>query len=212
MSNQTGKESDGYTFIELLVVISIVGAIASIAIPHYLNNRQKALAAACQSNRRNIESEEIAYFTSNNIPNLSIHSNYACPSDGVYVWLVSDPAEPGYPKIACSIHFAGSPVEEEEEEEEEEEPEEKSFTEALNGLKESVKALALKAKGKDGADKLIKKLDDAIKEYEKGKISKADKKLDSFKKEVKKNKKIGAGEKATLTKMADEIQALLEQQ
>lgn len=204
MKNQSCKGSDGYTFIELLVVTSIIGALASIAIPHYINNRQKAQGVACQSNRRNIEATEIAYFVSDNIPNLSIGNNYSCPSGGVYAWLVSDPKAPDYPKVACSVHYAGSLVAEVDE------PVEKSLTEALNDLIESVKALGLKAKGKDGAEKLIKRLEDAIREYDKGKISKADKKLDSFKKAVKKNKKIDAEDKTTLTKVADEIQEMLE--
>ncbi|MFC1857568.1 type IV pilin protein [Thermodesulfobacteriota bacterium] len=203
MKNQTCKGSEGYTLIELLVVISIIGALASIAIPHYLNNRQKAQGAACQSNRRNIEAAEITYFVSSNIPNLSIGNNYSCPSGGVYVWLVSDPKDPDYPKVACSVHYAGSPVEEVDE------PVEKSLTETVNDLIKTVKALDLKVKGKDGEGRLVKKLEDAIKEYDKGKISKADNNLDSFKKEVKKNKKIDAEDKTTLIKMADEIQKML---
>jgi prepilin-type N-terminal cleavage/methylation domain-containing protein len=108
MKNQTCQGSEGFTLLELMVVIAIVGVLASIALPSYLNHRQRALDAACLANRRNIETAESTYFASNDIPSLSIGTAYSCPAGGVYVWLVSDPEEPDYPTVACSVHYAGS--------------------------------------------------------------------------------------------------------
>jgi hypothetical protein len=93
--------------IEMLMVIVTIGALASIAIPQYMNYREKALGAQCLSNRYHIDMEEAAFFAENGKTNLKIDERYKCPDGGTYVWLVMDPGDPDYPKIGCSIHFIG---------------------------------------------------------------------------------------------------------
>lgn len=108
MKNQQHKGSEGFTLIELMIVIAIMGVLASIAIPNYLKYRLRGYDSACLTNRRNIETAEIAYLASNDMPSLSIGERYSCPLDGIYVWLVTDPEDPEYPEVACSVHYAGS--------------------------------------------------------------------------------------------------------
>jgi prepilin-type N-terminal cleavage/methylation domain-containing protein len=98
----------GFALIELLMVFVIIGALASIAIPHYVDYRVKALEAQCKANRYHIEMEEMAYFAEHGKPSLKINDKYSCPSGGTYVWLVMYPEDPHYPQIGCSIHFTGS--------------------------------------------------------------------------------------------------------
>ncbi len=98
----------GFALIELLMVFVIIGALASIAIPHYADYREKALEAQCKANRYHIEMEEMAYFAEHGKPSLKIDDKYSCPRGGTYVWLVMDPEDPDYPQIGCSIHFTGS--------------------------------------------------------------------------------------------------------
>jgi prepilin-type N-terminal cleavage/methylation domain-containing protein len=43
-----------------------------------------------------------------------IDSSHKCPSGGTFLWLVSDPQEDDFPKVACSIHFGAVPVAKEE--------------------------------------------------------------------------------------------------
>ncbi len=108
MKTLKGNNSAGFTLIELLTVFVIIGALASIAIPQYASYTAKARAAHCLANRYNIEMDESAYFLANDSPSLKIDDLYKCPSGGEYVWLISDPNDPGYPKIGCSIHFWAS--------------------------------------------------------------------------------------------------------
>jgi Tfp pilus assembly protein PilE len=100
--------ASGFMLIELLMACVIIGALASIAIPHYVIFRQKALETECLSNRYHIEMEEAAYYASNEKTSLKIDEIYKCPCGGTYVWLVMDPEDHDYPKIGCSIHFIGT--------------------------------------------------------------------------------------------------------
>ncbi len=101
-----GNHSKGFTLLELMVVIAIMGVLASIAMPQYLAYRQKAYAAHCTANRYHIEMIEREYFVDHDVANLIIDESYKCPSGGVYVWLVPDTNDPEYPKVGCSIHLA----------------------------------------------------------------------------------------------------------
>jgi type IV pilus assembly protein PilA len=52
----------GFTLVELLIVIAIIGILASIAIPQFTSYRQKSYNSAAQSDLRNVKTNLEAYY------------------------------------------------------------------------------------------------------------------------------------------------------
>ena len=57
------QPSEGFSLIELLLVVAIILIIASIAIPNFLRSRMRANEASAVSSLRTINTEEVTYST-----------------------------------------------------------------------------------------------------------------------------------------------------
>jgi general secretion pathway protein G len=59
------KRRGGFTFVEIMIIILIIGYLASIAIPNFVEGRKKAVTNACKSNQRQLAGAVISYGADN---------------------------------------------------------------------------------------------------------------------------------------------------
>jgi type IV pilus assembly protein PilA len=62
---ERAQNEKGFTLIELLVVILIIGILAAIALPAFLNQREKAQDAEAKSGARTVQTAMETYYTDN---------------------------------------------------------------------------------------------------------------------------------------------------
>jgi prepilin-type N-terminal cleavage/methylation domain-containing protein len=109
------KREPGFTLVEIMIVVAIIGLLAAIAIPNFIRARATSQANACISNLRQIDSaiNEWALETgkSNGSPVASVQtiSGYiklnsassvpACPANGTY----TTSSVGTIPQVQCSL-------------------------------------------------------------------------------------------------------------
>ena len=62
LTKLTKKDREGFTLIELMIVIAIIGILAAIAIPQFAAYKTRSYNSAAQSDLRNAATAQEAYF------------------------------------------------------------------------------------------------------------------------------------------------------
>lgn len=66
LSKMTRNNEKGFTLIELMIVIAIIGILAAIAIPQFTNYKKRAGNSASMSDLKNLATAQEVYNTDNN--------------------------------------------------------------------------------------------------------------------------------------------------
>jgi len=101
---KTMTHNAGFSLLELMVVVAIVGVLSSVAIPRYMNYKEKVYAANCLLLRRDIEIQTQSYYFEHEQFTPDFISSYECPRGGVYTWSSSSIKVPEHGQVQCSLH------------------------------------------------------------------------------------------------------------
>ena len=109
----------GFTLIEIMIVIAVIGILAGVAVHNYNRARQKARKEACTQTLKTIESAAELWLMENRVPNNSavdletllksgqLKSRPVCPGGGAFTVTVQAAQEGSYAghiKVRCSVH------------------------------------------------------------------------------------------------------------
>jgi prepilin-type N-terminal cleavage/methylation domain-containing protein len=91
------KLNGGFTLVEIMIVVAIIGLLAAIAIPNFIKARQASQKAACVANLRTIDGAKATWAleqrkTNTDVPQESdlygptsyIRERPSCPAGGTY--------------------------------------------------------------------------------------------------------------------------------
>ena len=110
------RKAAGFTLVEVMIVVAIIGLLASIAVPNFMHSREVSHQKACIANLRQLEGAIQSWALEQRKSNgdsidsneLFGNTNYIksvlhCPAGGTYSYfLVGNPIH-----VSCSLTTAG---------------------------------------------------------------------------------------------------------
>ncbi|HEY5517426.1 MAG TPA: hypothetical protein VIL15_04065 [Coriobacteriia bacterium] len=108
------RNDSGMSALDLVTVLLVVGALASITVPVFLSSSQRVQSAVCAQNRTAIMARETSYQKLQGVypttmAQLLDKTYFAalpkCPGHGVYV--LNSVNTGGNGDVYCSVHYAG---------------------------------------------------------------------------------------------------------
>src|ERR687896_2378555 len=111
----------GFTLIELLIVVVIIGVLAALAVPKFVNTKERAIVTNMKSDLRNMVTAQEGYFSSNltyyngPVPNAALTF---VPSPGVSVVLsavtgsgwAAEATHGMTPRVCYIFYGSGGPI------------------------------------------------------------------------------------------------------
>lgn len=84
-----GHRRSGFTLVELLIVVVVIGILAAIAIPRFQSTKGKAYLASVKSDLKNLSTAEESFFYEHRTYSTDVDSLKAVASPGVVLTIVT---------------------------------------------------------------------------------------------------------------------------
>ena len=99
------RKEEGFTLVELMVVVLIIGILVAVAVPVFNSAKASAQKRSCQSNQRAVESAFTTYYADNDGLDVT-----TLPADGSLASALSGALEPDYIKDIKNCPSTGTDV------------------------------------------------------------------------------------------------------